>query len=135
MHRKPGVGLVVALYGAQERLVLNAQALDGLFFAARREVFDSVRFDDSNFDGWHFYDIDFTYSAFQAGMLLGVRTDLLLMHESAGSFDADYLHYAERFAHKHGIPLPGKDVPEGEFLSVPMKSEADWLMLTRYLYE
>jgi GT2 family glycosyltransferase len=78
----------------------GAQALDGLFFAARRSVFERLEFDAVNFDGFHFYDLDFTYRAFLAGLRVRIQCDILIIHASSGSFDEVYLRYAERFAAK-----------------------------------
>src|SRR5205823_11727268 len=51
-----GTHFEVAMYGVTAPLMLGMQALDGVFFAARREVAESMRFDDDAFDGWHGYD-------------------------------------------------------------------------------
>ena len=45
-------------------LVRNVQALDGLFMAARRSVIERVSFDPVTFDGFHGYDLDFSYPRF-----------------------------------------------------------------------
>lgn len=81
------------------------QALDGLFLAARREAALSVRFDEETFDGFHCYDIDFTYRAYLSGYALAVATDLPVLHDSQGSFDDKWSLYAERFMRKHGAQL------------------------------
>lgn len=87
-------------------LVPRIQALDGLFMAARREVLERVRFDEKTFDGFHCYDIDFTFSAHLAGFRLAVVCDLPVLHASQGAFDQKWEHYAKRFTEKHGARLP-----------------------------
>jgi predicted O-linked N-acetylglucosamine transferase (SPINDLY family)/GT2 family glycosyltransferase len=77
--------------------------LDGVFLAAKRLVFDAVRFDGETFDGFHVYDIDWSYRAAMAGFRVGVAGDLLLVHESRGSFDPEWQRYAERFCAKHAV--------------------------------
>ncbi|HEY2969867.1 MAG TPA: tetratricopeptide repeat protein [Casimicrobiaceae bacterium] len=77
--------------------------LDGVFLAARRSVFDAVRFDAEAFDGFHLYDIDWSYRAAMAGFSVAVAGDLLLVHESRGSFDPEWQRYAERFCNKHAV--------------------------------
>jgi protein O-GlcNAc transferase len=77
--------------------------LDGVFLAARRSVFDAVRFDAETFDGFHLYDIDWSYRAAMAGFRAAVAGDLLLVHESRGSFDPEWQRYAERFCAKHAV--------------------------------
>jgi hypothetical protein len=128
---------VVTLFGLHARLVLGAQALDGLFFAARRTVFGRVRFDEATFDGWHFYDLDFTYSAYLTGLRLGIRTDALLWHESVGRFDDRWRHYAARFLRKHAARLAHDDDEAGsppQIIGVTIASEDEWIAVTRHLF-
>lgn len=73
--------------GLQAPVVDNIHALDGVFIGMRREVWEAVRFDDATFDGFHGYDIDFTYRAHLAGYRLAVSMDLLLIHFSTGGYD------------------------------------------------
>lgn len=79
--------------------------LDGLFFAVRRSVVQKVLFDDRTFDGFHGYDVDFTFSAFLAGFRLAVCNDIAVIHSSGGSFDESYQKYKQRFANKHQATL------------------------------
>ena len=95
----------VLICAVPTRAVPRIQALDGLFFAVRREVLDRVRFDADTFDGFHCYDIDFTFSAYLAGFALAVACDLPVLHFSQGSFDQKWEHYAKRFLEKHGTRL------------------------------
>jgi len=89
--------------------IAGIEALDGVFMAMRRDVAKSLRFDAEIFDGFHFYDLDFTYRAHLAGMRLCVTTDVLLVHASEGSFDDSWRRYADRFVAKH----PGLGEPQG----------------------
>jgi hypothetical protein len=76
------------------------QALDGFFLAARREAAIAIGFDAATFDGFHFYDLDFTYRAHLAGMRLAVTTEACALHRSLGNFGNDWQRYAARFAEK-----------------------------------
>jgi GT2 family glycosyltransferase len=78
-------------------------ALDGVFLAARREVFDAVPFDAALFDGFHLADIDWSLRAARAGFRLGVAADLNLVHASRGNYDATWQRYADRFCAKHSL--------------------------------
>jgi hypothetical protein len=91
---------VVDVFGAPARQIANVQALDGLFIAARRAVIDSIRFDAETFDGFHLYDIDFSFSAYLAGYRVGVRCDFGIIHRSGGKFDQRWDHYFQRFNQK-----------------------------------
>lgn len=141
-HTIPGGRPVVTLFGLHDRLVLGAQALDGLFFAVRRPVLERVRFDESTFDGWHFYDIDFTFSAFLAGFRLGIRTDMLMWHYSSGSFDEHWMHYARQFLAKHRSRLTAQNggveppmVGVAQMVGVEVISEEEWIAVTRHLFD
>lgn len=99
-HRPGGTGDWRAAFWSPWPRVADAVVLDGAFIAARRSVFDAVRFDEATFDGFHCYDVDFTWRASRAGLRVGVCGDLALVHESVGAFDAKWRAYAERFVAK-----------------------------------
>lgn len=96
----------VVVYGAPTPLVEGIQALDGAFIAVRRSVVEAVSFDAETFDGFHLYDLDFSYRAFRQGFRLGVFTDIAILHESAGDYDAVYFNYHRRFLQKFAGELP-----------------------------
>jgi GT2 family glycosyltransferase len=78
--------LVVTAYQVSGATVLGAQALDGAFLALRREAFERVQFDERTFDGWHLYDLDFSFSAHLAGLRTAICNDLCLIHNSIGAY-------------------------------------------------
>ena len=81
----------------------NITVLDGVFMAARREVFKAVPFDAALFDGFHLGDIDWSLRSARAGFRLGVAADLSLVHASRGNYDATWQRYADRFCTKHAL--------------------------------
>jgi hypothetical protein len=81
----------------------DMRVLDGVFFAARRSVCEDVVFDEETFDGFHLYDIDWSYRASSAGYRLAAAGDLLVVHASRGRFDADWTRYATAFCAKHAL--------------------------------
>lgn len=80
-------------------------AVDGLFFAIRKSIFDRIRFDDQTFDGFHFYDIDICMQVRQTHRLI-VTWDVLIKHQSGGSFNELWKQYALRFLTKYKKELP-----------------------------
>lgn len=80
-------------------------AVDGLFFAIRRELFSRVSFDERTFDGFHFYDLDICMQI-RASHRLIVTPDILLKHQSGGAFNALWHDYAARFVNKYRAQLP-----------------------------
>jgi len=93
---------------SRERLCTDIQALDGLFIACKRHVFDSLKgFDEVHLLGFHTYDIDFTFRAYLAGYKCVVANNLLLLHDSnVAEFTEEKLNewaseqrgFVERFA-------------------------------------
>jgi hypothetical protein len=77
--------------------------LDGVLIAARRKLLSAIPFDSATFDGFHLYDLDWSYRAFRAGYRLGVVGELMLVHASRGRYDDDWERYADRFCLKHAI--------------------------------
>lgn len=118
----------ITLYGARATAVKHIQALDGLFFAVRRKVLDAVRFDAETFDGFHCYDVDFTFSAYQKGFKLAVCNDLTLIHRSDGKFDESWALYRERFLAKHGAKLGKKPARDAVLASLRVKTRQEVLV-------
>lgn len=86
--------------GKDPHLVDQVQALDGVFFATKRQVWEQVAFDAQTFDGFHLYDLDFTFRAFLAGYRLAVDYGLQLLHFSSGQFDHKWNRYKYLFQKK-----------------------------------
>ena len=87
-------------------LSTGMQALDGVFVALHRRVLDNIRYDEITFDGFHGYDIDFTYRAYLKGYSLGVFSDSGLIHYSKGKYDENWEKFNLRFKQKHAGNLP-----------------------------
>lgn len=96
----------VNVYDTRGRAKGEIQALDGLFFAARRVVAEAIPFDEATFDGFHFYDLDWTYTAYRAGYRLGVCSDIPIIHHSLGGYDEKWKQYSGRFLKKYEAALP-----------------------------
>ena len=94
----------VTVYGVAAPLETGLQALDGMFFAVKREALRHLTFDAETFDGFHGYDLDFSFAAYRAGFKVGTTAEIALIHESAGDFDETWRLYARRFAEKYGLP-------------------------------
>lgn len=101
LHRRPAeAGLLLLAAGCAQPVMEGVQGLDGVFIAVRRRVWETVRFDEDTFDGFHLYDLDFSFRAALAGFNLAVPLDLLLRHDSLGRYDAAWRVYAQRFERK-----------------------------------
>ncbi len=109
IHQPPGQeGYLYFCAGLQAPVVENIQALDGVFIGMHRGVWEAVRYDAATFDGFHGYDIDFTYRAHRAGYRLAVPMDLLLIHFSTGGYDlkwqAGNLGFLQKFPELSNLP-------------------------------
>ncbi|RIX44747.1 MAG: hypothetical protein D3M94_14795 [Rhodocyclales bacterium GT-UBC] len=94
--------LSLNIYGAATWPVVEGiQAIDGCCMIVKRVVAEAIGFDAETFDGFHLYDLDFSYSAYRAGYRLGVCCDIPILHESSGNFAYQHLQYAERFVLKY----------------------------------
>jgi GT2 family glycosyltransferase len=99
----------VAIWSAPAPHVGGMKALDGVFLCTRRHVVEQVPFDAQTFRGFHLYDIDFTFRAYQAGFRLAVCCDVHLVHDSSGEFlDDRFQEQYQLFMRKHHASLdPG----------------------------
>ena len=106
--KQPGASdqFEAAIFSAPARHVGRMQALDGVFLACHRRVAEATPFDEQTFNGWHHYDVDFTYRAFVGGFNLAVGCDLDLIHFSGGAWDQAWKASSEAFLRKHGQTLP-----------------------------
>ena len=86
-------------------VIARVQALDGCFMAATRAAVEQIGFDASTFDGFHLYDLDFSYRAHLQGLNIAVCRDLLPIHASTGSADQHWNKYRERFENKFRAQL------------------------------
>jgi GT2 family glycosyltransferase len=98
-----------SIYGATSYPVAgNIQALDGLCLITRRAFAESIGFDAATFDGWHLYDLDFSFAAHLAGGRVGVCCDMPYIHATKSVQSSqntlageDYTKYAQRFFMKY----------------------------------
>jgi hypothetical protein len=95
-----GTGVDLVLCNPAPGVTAGLQAIDGVFMAARREAVAAIGFDARTFDGFHLYDIDFSFRAHLAGRRVGITSDIVLRHDSEGSFDERWQAYAARFLAK-----------------------------------
>jgi GT2 family glycosyltransferase len=85
--------------------ISGIQALDGCFMAAKRAAVEAIGFDAENFDGFHLYDLDFSFRAYLQGLKVAVCRDLLPIHASTGKPDQQWDKYRARFEAKFASDL------------------------------
>jgi hypothetical protein len=116
-YPQPDGTICIDIYGAPRRVIDGIQALDGLFIAAHRSVVSSISFDAATYDGFHLYDIDFSYRAYQAGLRLAVANDICLLHHPRGRdnieqslYKAAWKRDKESFEQRFGGPYSSMEL-------------------------
>lgn len=133
-YRKPGdADYEATAMSLEGPLVGGIHALDGVFIACRRDAAVATGFDAATFDGFHLYDLDFSYRAHLAGFRLAVACDLGVVHASKGSFRRDWSRYADRFRAK--FPALAKPQGSRHFYAARVPGPADVLAFQRRLAE
>lgn len=93
--------LLLSIYGVPSALVEKVQAIDGFWMATTLAAARGLPFDEETCDGFHCYDIDWSFRAYLAGLNVGVACDLSLMHASSGGYgDPKWKPAADKFLAK-----------------------------------
>jgi GT2 family glycosyltransferase len=82
-------------------------AVDGLWFAARKSIFEKCSFDEHAFPAFHFYDLDICMQALEFGKNYAT-TDIRVLHKSEGSFAEEWKKYSNAFIEKWKGKLPAR---------------------------
>lgn len=93
-------------YSKGKRIV-EVASLDGLFMCIRRGLFDTIRFDDKTFSGFHCYDSDICMQILTAGYTVNVTFDIEIEHRSNGACNKQYYENLELWHQKwhHMLPI------------------------------
>lgn len=129
LNRVPGQPqLHLTVYGVPAALVEGIQVFDGFWFAVNRRVLDRVKFDAEMCDGFHMYDVDFSFRAYQAGVSIGVATDLSLCHASTGGYqDPKWKPLADKWLAKFGPSIAQHKPRQFQFAGVVGTDPQDML--------
>ncbi len=90
------------VYSVYSRPVTDSEvaAIDGLFMAIRKKLFESISFDEQTFDGFHLYDSDICMQVRRTHKIIST-CDILVKHYSKGAFNEVWKRYAEKFLRKY----------------------------------
>jgi GT2 family glycosyltransferase len=80
-------------------------AVDGLFFAIPRFLFNRIKFDEEVFTGFHLYDLDICMQIGATHRLL-VTWDILVKHFSGGNLTPQWRDAGIKFLQKYKAVLP-----------------------------
>jgi len=109
-HQKDGKRWL-SKYSPKKPLFLdNVVLVDGLFFAVDKRLIKED-FDES-VKGFHFYDVDFSFRNYIAGVKIGVTSDIDVTHLSIGETNEQWEVNRKEFAEKYKDKLPVKSKKE-----------------------
>lgn len=86
--------------------IKDVVVLDGLFFGVNPHTIET-KF-DTDFKGFHFYEISFCMSNYIAGCNIGITTDIRLTHRSVGITNSEWEQNRLLFIEKYKDELPVK---------------------------
>jgi len=97
----PGmIPLSTAIWEIPAKRVMGIKVLDGCCIIAKTDVAKKIGW-DTRYKHFHGYDVDFSYEASRAGYKVAVVSDLLMCHQSAGSYNQpEWATAAEEFMKK-----------------------------------
>lgn len=102
----------------EKKKSLEVVAVDGLWFCVKKTMFETIRFDDNNFHGFHCYDLDICMQVQNQNRKIEVVFDILIEHKSNGCRDDSFYETLLVWYKKWECSLPKscKNTPH-EFLS------------------
>jgi GT2 family glycosyltransferase len=92
-------------YQPKQDNALPVVVLDGLWFCVRKSLFSKIRFDDTTYNGFHYYDMDISLQIQQTGYKLLSVYDISIQH-SSGKLDTIWLNNALLLQKKWEKNLP-----------------------------
>jgi len=93
---------VIMASGVEGAILCGIQTLDGVLIGAHRTVAQKLEWDETTFDGWHGYDVDFSYRAYRAGFNVTVTCILPVIHYCQSDFmNNDFLNAEIKFFEKY----------------------------------
>jgi hypothetical protein len=100
--------------------------IDGVFMCCTKDVWQKFKFNDKDFQGFHFYDIDFSLRTAMHYTVI-VTFEISLIHfTSGGDFGNNWVQNAFKF-HKLQLPLSSLTNFTGTADNIIVKTWLDWL--------
>lgn len=91
---------------SQGKPFVQVANIDGLWMCFRHSLFDSIRWDDENYNGFHCYDADISMQINKTGYDIVVTNEVLIEHASPGTLDQKYFNATETWYKKWKNHLP-----------------------------
>lgn len=81
-------------------------AFDGMWFCIRKSLFNIIHFDESYYEGFHFYDLDIAMQIHNCQYQIMAIPKIIIEHTSRGNIDKNWLINAFKFYDKWELSLP-----------------------------
>ncbi|MDW5287877.1 glycosyltransferase [Formosa sp. PL04] len=78
---------------------------DGMFLVTTKTIWENNKFDEINFDGFHFYDQDFSMQIIKNYRIV-INHEILVEHLSEGNLNKSWLKYSDVFFNKWKQDMP-----------------------------
>jgi hypothetical protein len=97
----------IRIYSNPENALLSTTVnLDGVFICAKKEVTNKIKFDQEMLDGFHLYDLDFSFRASNHyGVAVTFEIDITHLTEG-GDFGDKWMHYTLLWHKAYAKELP-----------------------------
>lgn len=93
-------------YKPEDSNWVEVAAVDGLWFCVPKDLFNTIRFDEEAFSGFHCYDTDICYQISNTGYSVNVVFDILIEHKSYGNQDLSFYNERTKCFNKWAENLP-----------------------------
>lgn len=120
---------------AYKKIINNALpvvVLDGLWFCIKKELFKTISFDEINFKGFHFYDIDISLQIQNLGYDILSLYNITIRH-SSGKLDQIWLQNALILQKKwkKSLPFSVRNLPYSQEIKIEYGVLAEYLKAMR----
>jgi hypothetical protein len=105
-HKKHAAPVLHSSENYNENGFRQVVTVDGVFFCARKSLFDLIRFDEIHFDGFHAYDMDICLQAHFLGFKNRVINKVLIEHFSKGQYNKNWVMNSIQVCEKWRNRLP-----------------------------
>jgi hypothetical protein len=111
---------------------LPVVVLDGLWFCIKKELFKTISFDELNFKGFHFYDIDISLQIQNLGYDILSLYNITIRH-SSGKLDQIWLQNALilQTKWKNSLPFSVINLPYSQEIKIEYSVLAEYLKAMR----
>lgn len=102
---------------SDNKSLVEVASIDGLWMCIRQSLFNTIRFDDKTFSGFHCYDSDICMQILTAGYRIMMTYDIDIVHDSHGTYNEQFFKSIELWHkkwHRHLPVVRGIELSERE---------------------